>query len=198
MGRSPVVLVLKPGLLKRDEDGEILDARSTVTLIVSGSRKILVDTGLAGEEKIILDGLLRLGLRPEKIDLVINTHMHPDHCGNNHLFTEAENLSCENYVGYVSPAVRILKTPGHTTDSISVLSFSERRIVMAGDALPTMNNYLKWVPPRIHVDYEKAMSSLSIIVRMADIVVPGHDSPFLVKEKRYTNLLDSALSDIRF
>ena len=89
----PRVFLLKPGSILRDESGRILDARSSVTLIISGSRKIVVDTGLEGEAKPILKALAGLRLTPEEIDSVVNTHSHPDHCGNNHLFSRAEILA---------------------------------------------------------------------------------------------------------
>jgi glyoxylase-like metal-dependent hydrolase (beta-lactamase superfamily II) len=79
-----------------------------------------------------------------------------------------------------------METPGHTLESISVVCDSSKRIVMAGDALPLMGNYLKWVPPRLHVDRGLAMKSMARIVEVADLVVPGHDSPFLVGGRRRT------------
>src|SRR5262249_48348803 len=33
--------------------------------------------------------LARLGLRPEDVDLVVNSHLHPDHCGCNAYFARA-------------------------------------------------------------------------------------------------------------
>ena len=37
----------------------------------------------------LLASLARVGLRPEDIDVVINSHLHPDHCGCNAFFTRA-------------------------------------------------------------------------------------------------------------
>jgi len=220
--------LLKAGHLERNEEGEILDARSSVTLILAGTRKIVVDTGLEDERETIIDRLAGLGLSPEDIDLVINTHGHPDHCGNNAIFTRARVLSgvgrgggrlagtqedkLERLEGMredmgedmgedmrevvlkegdvVAPGVWIMETPGHTLDSISVVCESSRRMVMAGDALPLMGNFLKWVPPRLHADRELALKSMARIVEVADLVVPGHDSPFLVRERRRTADLD--------
>lgn len=65
-------------------------------LIETGSRRILVDTGygdklpakerafisLKGERRL-LGSLAQRGLGPDDIDLVINTHLHSDHCGGN-------------------------------------------------------------------------------------------------------------------
>jgi len=81
----PKVFLLKAGSILRDESGEVLDARSSVTLIISGKRKIIVDTGQEGEAAQIKKALARLQLSPEDVDCVVNTHSHPDHCGNNHL-----------------------------------------------------------------------------------------------------------------
>ncbi len=71
----------------------------TCALIRSEGKTILVDTGLG--EKLspqaqalwslerpgggLLESLARLGVAPEDVDLVINTHLHADHCGGNTL-----------------------------------------------------------------------------------------------------------------
>jgi N-acyl homoserine lactone hydrolase len=191
----PRAFLLKAGLLERDEEGNILDARSSVTLILAASKMIVVDTGLAGEAEEILGRLAKLELSPEEVDLVINTHNHPDHCGNNDLFWRAQVLSGKGAErikegDIVAPGVWIMETPGHTLDCISVVCESSRRIVVAGDALPLMGNYLKWVPPRLHVDRDLAMKSMARIVEAADLVVPGHDLPFLVRERTRVTDLD--------
>ena len=67
-----------------------------VALIESGWKRILVDTGMGDKwsEKEramyrvdrtanLLSGLASLDLRPEDIDIVINTHLHFDHAGGN-------------------------------------------------------------------------------------------------------------------
>ncbi len=181
--------VVKPGSLQRDDSSEILDARSTVTLIESGQIHILVDSGLAGEEEKILSGLDGIGIVPEDIEILVNTHQHFDHTGNNHLFTSARWLYGTELDGLgIAPGVRIAATPGHTMDSISVVCHSSLRAVIAGDALPTMDNFLKDLPPRIHVDRWLAMDSLHRIANMADLVVPGHDHSFSISERNYVTL----------
>lgn len=65
-------------------------------LILSEGRRILVDTGYGDKlsakraEQLALSrdggivaGLARHGLEPGDIDIVINTHLHSDHCGGN-------------------------------------------------------------------------------------------------------------------
>jgi glyoxylase-like metal-dependent hydrolase (beta-lactamase superfamily II) len=76
-----------------DERNRILLAMNSL-LVRSDGKWILIETG-AGDKwdaKLrdiyafeqgprLLDKLLARGLRPEQIDLVINTHLHFDHCG---------------------------------------------------------------------------------------------------------------------
>jgi N-acyl homoserine lactone hydrolase len=191
---EPEAFLIKPGSMVRDPSGEIiLDARSSVTLVISGGKRILIDTGLAGEEPILIERLARRGLEPSDVNVVINTHEHDDHRGCNHLFLKAEKISPETARegDFLGPGVQVLETPGHTRDCISVLICSPKgRVIAAGDAIPLLGNYLKLVPPRHNIDRELAMSSLFRIVNLADVVVPGHDRPFLVNGKRYTSLLD--------
>ena len=77
------------------------DARNRITLsmncllIHAGGKRILVETG-AGDKMnakareiygldgpFLEDELRGYGLRPEDIDIVLNTHLHFDHCGGN-------------------------------------------------------------------------------------------------------------------
>ncbi|RME48238.1 MAG: MBL fold metallo-hydrolase [Caldilineae bacterium] len=69
-------------------------------LLRAGGKTILVDTGLGDkltpkQAKIfgvdrpdggLLDNLARLGVSPAEVDIVINTHLHADHCGGNTTF----------------------------------------------------------------------------------------------------------------
>jgi N-acyl homoserine lactone hydrolase len=105
---------------------------------------------------------IQAGFDVSGIDVVVNTHLHFDHCGGNHLFAgkptyvqrreldDARNL--DDYtirewvnapgVTYVPvdgelevvPGVRVLPTPGHTAGSqVVVVETSGRPIVIAGD-----------------------------------------------------------------
>ena len=194
----PSVFLLKPGSITRDERGRILDARSSVTLIVSGRHRIVVDSGLLGEEETIDRALAELCIKPEEIDYVVNTHSHSDHCGNNHLFSRAKVLAAKDG-DMIASGVWVLATPGHSMDSISVVvetnlesngsvSNGSVVIVIAGDALPTFGNFQKKVPPALHVDRDLAMASMKRIMTLADFVVPGHDFPFSIRKEAYVLL----------
>ena len=186
----PNVSLLKPGSILRDESGAILDARSSVTLVISDSEKIIIDTGIISEEKLIIEALAKKGIRPEDIDTLVNTHAHPDHCGNNYLFSRAKLLYPRDGE-IIAPGVKVIETPGHTLDSISVIVDTMKSlVVISGDALPTFNNFIKNVPPALHVSRELAISSMSKIINTADVVIPGHDLPFSIHERKYITLRD--------
>ncbi len=66
-------------------------------LVRAAGRIIVVDTGIGSKidpraarnlsltrpDGSLIEGLARQGVRPEDVDLVINTHLHADHCGGN-------------------------------------------------------------------------------------------------------------------
>jgi len=189
------VFVLKEGTIDREPDGTILDASSSVTLVQSGDVNILVDTGMPQDAEEIENALLSHDLTPEDIDILVNTHCHADHTGCNRLFTNAEVVihreegaarcvsgkerKVEGTVEELAEGVRVIHTPGHSRGSISVVAETEHGTwVMAGDALPTPDNYVAWVPPGIHYDPEVALASMRRIVDIADTIVPGHGPSF--------------------
>jgi N-acyl homoserine lactone hydrolase len=131
--------------------------------------RVLVDTGITQLHPAVADmdpRLMPLNTQPDfnlaSIDLVINTHLHFDHCGGNHQFTgkpiyvqrrELDDArSQDNYtirewvdapgVQYVPvdgelevlPGVRLVPTPGHTPGSqVVVVETGGRPVVIAGD-----------------------------------------------------------------
>ncbi|HDM26820.1 MAG TPA: N-acyl homoserine lactonase family protein [Candidatus Bathyarchaeota archaeon] len=84
--------------------GETYQAALKPLLVVTEEEKILVDTGLSSlperhrrfhkisqSPEQSLEAQLKMhGVKPDEIDIVINTHLHFDHCGNNALFKNAK------------------------------------------------------------------------------------------------------------
>ena len=130
--------------------------------------RVLVDTGLTQLHPAVADMEPRLypldqqDLDIRSVDIVVNTHLHFDHCGGNHLFAgkpiyvqrqALEDARTENdYTNsewvdppgtqYVSvdgellllPGLRLLPAPGHTRGSqIVVIEGEERPTIIAGD-----------------------------------------------------------------
>lgn len=115
--------------------------------------RVLVDTGLTELHPMVEDMDPRLkpvsewGLDPASVDAVVNTHLHFDHCGGNHLFAgtpihvqrqeledgrHAEDYTIREWVDppgvelhYVpadgeivlAPGIRLVPAPGHTRGS---------------------------------------------------------------------------------
>ena len=131
--------------------------------------RVLVDTGLTTTHPLVddmdprlvrLDELARAAL--SDIDAVVNTHLHFDHCGGNHLYAGTPTYvqrrelddarSQDDYtirewvdapgVQYVPvdgelellPGLRLVPAPGHTPGSqIVVVDTGGRPVVIAGD-----------------------------------------------------------------
>jgi N-acyl homoserine lactone hydrolase len=131
--------------------------------------RVLVDTGMTQLHPLVADMEPRLRPWSEQdidlagIDMVVNTHLHFDHCGGNHLFAgkpiyvqrrELDDArSQDDYtirewveapgVRYVPvdgelellPGLRLLPAPGHTPGTqVVVVETGGRLVVVAGDA----------------------------------------------------------------
>src|SRR6202034_242618 len=112
---------------------------------------VLVDTGVGGPEDVLsdwrvvnvaaADALAELDMSPADISLVINTHLHFDHCGQNAVFKHApfyvqraeldrarrESLDLSEWFDFMGarfelldgdteilPGLAVIATPGHT------------------------------------------------------------------------------------
>jgi N-acyl homoserine lactone hydrolase len=139
-----------------------------VHIIDHPSARVLVDTGMTQLHPAVADMDPRLYPLDEQdfdirsVDIVVNTHLHFDHCGGNHLFAgkpiyvqrqELEDARNENdytipewvdppgmhYVPVdgeleLLPGLRLLPAPGHTRGSqVVVVGGDERPTIVAGD-----------------------------------------------------------------
>jgi N-acyl homoserine lactone hydrolase len=141
---------------------------------------VLVDTGVGGPGRLLSDwrvvnrsageALADLDMTPGDIGLVINTHLHFDHCGQNAVFphaacyvqraelsrAERESPELYDWFGFMNarfelldgdcevlPGLAVIATPGHTTGHQSVVVRSEDGAsdVLIGDAAYTPRQY---------------------------------------------------------
>ena len=114
-----------------------MKALSTFSIVKGPGCCILVDTGSPWDQQVLLASLHSFNVQPHEVDHVVCTHGHVDHVGNLNLFPKARILvgtdcvqldgntfACHDY--NVAPyeiceSVRVLATPGHTLDSVSVM-----------------------------------------------------------------------------
>jgi len=74
------VHVLKIPFQITDPSGQKVP-RFVYAFLIYGERIWLIDSGVAGSERIILDYLKKTGRSPEEISNLVLTHAHPDHIG---------------------------------------------------------------------------------------------------------------------
>lgn len=91
--------ILLPGLPLSSERGAL--GWSTVTLVRTGGRIILIDTGSFGDRALLLSRLEDEKIRPADVDLVFLTHFHFDHVLNFDLFEDAVFRLSEREMKYV-------------------------------------------------------------------------------------------------
>ncbi|MDP9250433.1 MAG: MBL fold metallo-hydrolase [Chloroflexota bacterium] len=114
---------------------------SSVSLVIDGEVKIVVDPGMVAERGLILDPLRSLGVEPEEVTHVVITHHHPDHTMNIGLFPNAEIVDFwaryrgDQWLdhegdGYrVTKHCRLLLTPGHTPQDATLLVETDDGVV---------------------------------------------------------------------
>jgi N-acyl homoserine lactone hydrolase len=142
---------------------------------------VLVDTGVGGPPQVlsdwrvvnrsVADALAGLDMTPGDIALVINTHLHFDHCGQNSVFKHAahyvqraelerakrESPQLYDWFGFMNarfelldgdagvlPGLSVIATPGHTAghQCVVVRSAAGGLDLMIGDAAYTPRQYL--------------------------------------------------------
>ena len=161
---------------------------STCTLIRDGSSVIVVDPGMVARRELLLDPLAALGITPTDVTDIVISHHHPDHTMNIALFPEARvhdfmatyqaDLWIDREPGPfdLSPAVRLLPTPGHTDQDITTL-------VRTGSGLIALT-HLWWSAQGPADDPFAADASVLAASRRAvldlepSLIVPGHGAPF--------------------
>ena len=104
----------------------------TVCLVRDGAAVIVVDPGMVSSRAKILDPLSALGIAPDGVTDVVLSHHHPDHTVNIALFPRARvhdfqaTYIDDEWIAHgpdfdVSPAVRMIATPGHTPQDVTTL-----------------------------------------------------------------------------
>jgi glyoxylase-like metal-dependent hydrolase (beta-lactamase superfamily II) len=175
----------------------------TVSLVRDGdgdtARVIVVDPGMVPSRSAILEPLAALGVEPGDVTDVVISHHHPDHTVNIALFGGGGDGQGDAgvpvhdfqavYAGDVwtrrsadgvdlTPSVRLLTTPGHTPQDITVLVGTPDAVVALTHAWWTEDGPESdpYAP-----DPDQLAAQRERIAGLVDRVVPGHGAPFDVR-----------------
>lgn len=163
--------------------GTAVEGAVLAWLLMRGNEKVLVDTGLGlldtpdarnlfeqGPDLRMETQLLRFNIVPDEITLVVNTHLHIDHCGGNVFFKRARCLVQKKELEYarnplpvhkpaydidlagfdfelldgdaeIVPGIRVILTPGHSAGSQAVLVDTAKGLhIIPGDTITHFAN----------------------------------------------------------
>lgn len=177
-------------------------------LVVSGTgRAILIDSGIGDGVPVIderfeperfslIEALGELDLEPADVELLVNSHLHFDHCGNNQLFGQAEifvqaeelaiarklktRYTVPGWFDYegarlipvsgdreICPGVTLIATPGHTPGHQSVLvETKSARYLLAAQAAFTAEEFERGGDPDVQAHEGFAAEYLASIARL--------------------------------
>ncbi|MEU4419815.1 MBL fold metallo-hydrolase [Actinoplanes sp. NPDC024001] len=162
-------------------------------LLIRGKEAAVVDTGTAGSETAIGDGLKAAGCDWSAVKHVILTHQHQDHAGG--LAGVVPLVTAKLYAGQADIqginadkpmtaiadgdevfGLRIIGTPGHTAGHVSVFE-PATGVLVAGDALRNENG-LEGAAPQYTEDPDKAAVSVKKLAALdVKTILPGHGDP---------------------
>jgi glyoxylase-like metal-dependent hydrolase (beta-lactamase superfamily II) len=167
---------------------------STVVLIRDEGTVIVVDPGMVASRDRILAPLAQLGVAPGEVSDVVFSHHHPDHTLNAALFDRArfhdfwaiyhdDRWTGRPADGFgLAPSVRLLATPGHTTQDITTLVTTA-----SGLAACTHLWWSRQGPADDPLAEDQDLlerSRARLLALDPALIVPGHGAPFTPAELR--------------
>ena len=158
--------------------------------LITGETSVLIDPGATTYIQYLLEAIREDGIDPGSIDLILNTHIHPDHSGGNKSFrneTGAKFIAYEGATKQYSSRkperyfndnldlgnlnLKIYHTPGHSPESIC-LYWAEEKILISGDLI-FLNGIgrtdFRGEDPALIKDSSQRMSKQDI-----DYILPSH------------------------
>ena len=180
------VHVIHPGYVREADGREHVGG--TVTLIIDGDSVIVVDPGMVASRDGLLAAAAEHGVTPGAVTDVVFSHHHPDHTVSAALFPAARIhdhwaiydgdvwISREAEGFELSPSVRLLATPGHTSEDITTLAATPDGVHACTHAWweaagPT--------PDPLGSDQDALTVSRARILSVASVIIPGHGPAFV-------------------
>ncbi len=159
----------------------------TVTLVRDAGRVVVVDPGMVADRDLVLRPLRDLGVDPADVTDVVVSHHHLDHTVNIALFPVVPVHDFQSVIEgdvftrraaegvQLTPAVRLLATPGHTPQDVTTLVGTPDDVVAL--------THLWWTgegpaDDPYAPDREQLRQQRERVLDLATLVVPGHGAPF--------------------
>lgn len=191
---------LKPLLVETDEEIVLID--SGIGELPESYKKFYKTE----RDQTLLDQLRTEGLSPEDITVIINTHLHMDHAGNNKLFPNAKTYVQKSELNYAynphrfqkgayiqdffdgldfvtvsgdytfSDTIEILSTPGHTPGHQSVVVHGDKDYIYCGDIAPLRENLEKRNIVGVLYNPVDALESLDRLRGLEGVHIFPHDN----------------------
>lgn len=190
------IKVLIEGYAKQIANGWL--ASSTVTLVKTNGKNIIIDPGCNREKLLAVIG--KENLKVEDIDFVLLTHNHLDHALLTRIFPNARVLTTEemykndNQILHNNKIpemdLEIIQTPGHCREHCLLVVPTKKGIyVVAGDVFwyiegEAQTSDIGKVDDAhpAEVDMKKLIASRKKILSIADWIIPGHGKMFKVEK----------------
>jgi glyoxylase-like metal-dependent hydrolase (beta-lactamase superfamily II) len=185
--------VLVEGYAHPGKKGEYI-ASPTTSLIDTGSEKTLVDPGTNALK--LTNALKKLKVKLTDISFIYLSHYHPDHFLNINLFPGVDVYDGETiwrkdreifHQGKLPEGIKILKTPGHTSEHTSLLvDTPDGKTCIAQDVFwwedgkqksDTISDLLNLVDP-FATDKKALLKSRQLVLAKSDWIIPGHGKKF--------------------
>ena len=162
---------------------------SSITLMQTEEKNIIVDTGNRQVTEQLITELAEVNLKPEDINIVINTHSHIDHVWNNYLFTNAivihpthdkfAAMDKDGSFSYIEgiTGLKLEHTHGHLDELMIVYANIDNKIYcIANDIIATSKDAEKVERKHfLHKDNEAVIASRKKILEKADFIITGHE-----------------------
>ncbi|MGY1694506.1 MULTISPECIES: MBL fold metallo-hydrolase [unclassified Geodermatophilus] len=159
----------------------------TVTLVRDAGRTIVVDPGMVADREEILGPLRELGVAPGDVTDVVLSHHHLDHTLNVALFPVVPVHDFQSVIEgdvftrrpadgvQLTPAVRLLATPGHTPQDVTTLVGTPDDVVAL--------THLWWTgegpaDDPYAPDRDQLRAQRERVLDLATLVVCAHGAPF--------------------
>ncbi len=182
------VKILIEGFTSADS-GEEEKTSPTITLVKDKDIVMVVDPGCLESQELLIEKLKQEGLTIDDVNIVCITHSHIDHYRNIGMFPKAKTLEyyglweaniVDEWKEQFTDDIKIIKTPGHNYDAITLLVKTDKGIVaICGDVF-WRENQPKDDP--YASDKEKLQESRKKVLELADWVIPGHGPMFKVEK----------------